>query len=79
MNIEIKKGVPVPKIDRGGKGRPMKYPWLEMEVGDSFDTGCDDPNRHFPSAGTVACARNGLKRKFTQRMVGGTLMVWRTE
>ena len=33
MAIKIDKGVPIPTDTRG---RPQKYPWREMEVGESF-------------------------------------------
>ena len=32
--IKIDKGVPIPKID--GLGRHHKYPWHDLNVGDSF-------------------------------------------
>jgi len=35
----IEKGIPIPKIKRG---RPPKYPFAEMEVGDSFFVHKDD-------------------------------------
>lgn len=33
--IAIRKGVPLPRRNGGGRGN-AKYPWHEMEVGDSF-------------------------------------------
>lgn len=33
---KIEKGFPIPVIDESSRGRPYKYPWLDMEVGDSF-------------------------------------------
>jgi hypothetical protein len=35
MTIKIEKNVAIPKINVGG-GNQRKYPWYEMEVGDSF-------------------------------------------
>lgn len=35
----IEKGIPIPKIKRG---RPPKYPFSEMEVGDSFAVSKED-------------------------------------
>lgn len=37
--MEIKKGVPIPKsrFGAGGAGRPSRYPFAQMEVGDCFD------------------------------------------
>ena len=34
--IEIEKGVPIPPIGNHGNGRVAKYPFGEMDVGDSF-------------------------------------------
>ena len=34
MTIKVDKDVPVPAYTR--VGRPSRYPWSEMEVGDSF-------------------------------------------
>jgi len=33
--IKIDKGIPIPN-NVSSKGRPTKYPWEDMEVGDSF-------------------------------------------
>lgn len=30
--IKAEKGIPIPRVSK----HPMKYPWNEMEVGDSF-------------------------------------------
>lgn len=34
--IKVDKGIPAPVVDERRGGRPYKYPWLGMEVGDSF-------------------------------------------
>lgn len=36
--MKIEKGVPIPEQ---GENRKMKYPWRQMEVGDSFFIECD--------------------------------------
>ena len=39
--IKVEKGIPLPEL--AGKGRALKYPWPEMEVGDSFAV---EPGKH---------------------------------
>lgn len=73
MNIE--KGIPIPK-DKYGRGRPVKYDWSEMDVGDSafFDS------KHAPSAQVSASTygrANG--KKFISRSQDGGRRIWRVE
>ena len=75
MTIEIEKGVPLPKRSRGpGRPRSGKYPFQQMEVGDSFLISNVASN-------SVACIsgrwakRTGFK--FSQRKVEGGYRVWR--
>lgn len=77
--IEIKKNVPIPKRTGRPFGSGLKYPWLEMEVGDSFDTGSSNNKRSFTTMGAKVAAGAGRHMKFTQRVVGDTVMVWRVE
>lgn len=71
--IQIEKNVPIPN---GAKPGP-KYPYWEMEVGDSF---------LFPSAAKIGSARSAtcriakqLGRKFTVRKTEKGLRCWRVE
>ena len=74
--FEIEKDVSMPKMP-GGKGGPRKYPWVEMEIGDSF----------FVSGKTAAifsahAVRAGItyRRKFSCRTDGERgVRVWRTK
>lgn len=34
--IKVEKGFPIPVVDETIRGRKYKYPWIDMEVGDSF-------------------------------------------
>ena len=34
--VEIKRGLPIPTVHGRGIGRPTKYPWRELAVGDAF-------------------------------------------
>jgi len=71
--IEIEKGIPIPN---DGRGRPSRYPWTTMDVGDSFfipgKTAHD-----FSGIASGAGFRTG--RKFTTRTVEGGVRVWRIE
>lgn len=72
--IKIEKGVPLP-VGRG------KYPWREMDVGDSFFvpdvTGVKLSAA--ASAYTIRCRSTGKPvPKFSVRNVDGGVRVWRT-
>lgn len=70
MKLAIVKGVPIPEMLYG---RPDKYPWKDMEPGDSFVL----PNY------TADLQRNVLRSahykgiKVTTRKEGTALRVWR--
>ena len=69
-NYVIEKNVPLAQT----AGAPAKYPFLEMEIGDSFLV----TDRARPQVG--AAAGNAGKfsgRKFTTRTVPGGVRVWR--
>lgn len=71
--IKVEKDVPVPLVD---KGRPPKYPWGQLEPGDSF----------FIRGGTPSIL-SGRKKKIerrygirlTIRTVDGGVRVWRVD
>lgn len=80
--FEIKKGVPVPL-----RGR-LKYPFSDMKVGDSFETGSDDvipkTKGHGASSRAYQAAYHFAKRhhpdwKFTARRSGEGFRIWRVE
>ena len=83
--FKIEKNIPLPP--RAGDGAPPKYPFLEMEVGDSFVIPADDPafrtrqggGRVHPAQNCFAYyAKRGLK--FASRsQPDGSMRVWRTE
>ena len=64
---EIEKGIERPKFGGG----PAKYPWRDMEVGDSFFT----PDGNARSIVTKAGKANGCK--FSSRKVEGGYRIWR--
>ncbi len=68
---KIEKGIPVPEM-----GEASKYPFSQMEIGDSFLI----PNKKTSQTGYMT-NKYALKygRKFVSRQVGNDVRVWRTE
>lgn len=70
--VTIERGVPVPQMRTG---RPAKYPWDKMGVGDSFSVSGKTLN------GIRSTARyhaNRLGREFRVATDGSGVRVWRT-
>lgn len=78
--IQIEKGVPVPTLNAVRR----RYPFAQMEVGDSFLVRADGQKARRARYGTVKkCAyvfteRHGAGRVFTVRQVDDGVRVWRT-
>lgn len=71
MKIKIESGIEVPEYRRG---RRAKYPFKEMEIGDSFEY----PNEKVRLAAASHAKRYGVK--FTVRKaLNGKYRCWRTE
>jgi hypothetical protein len=68
--VKIQKGIAVPPSKQGGE-KPEKYPWAEMEIGDSFliPVTEDMPKPWIKRASTVssASARYAKKKKADRR------------
>ena len=71
MSIEVESGVPIPEGNGG-----YKYPWLKMEVGDSFVCPDGTSAATFRNSAYAASVRFSPK-KFSVRAVGGVLRCWR--
>ena len=76
--IQIERGVPVPPKR---VGQIAKYPFHEMEPGDSFavDVGTDDPRRVVNRVNTAAQAwkrRHNPGAKFRLEAKGGVVRIW---
>ena len=56
-----------------GRGRTEKYPWAQMEVGDSFFVAWGNPASF--TAYWQAGIRHGMK--FAKRSVDGGVRIWR--
>jgi len=70
--IKVDRQIPIP--DYGRKPGPRrKYPWLEMEVGDSFLM----PKGRTPGS-QVHCASKRYDRTFMSRKTSKGYRVWRT-
>lgn len=75
MTYTVDKKVPIPKRF-GGKGAAVKYPWHELEVGDSFLVEGTEQRSVSSSAASFG-SRN--KMKFATRKEGNKTRVWRIE
>ena len=73
MNYKIEKAIEVPPIKTG---RYTKYPFHEMNIGDSFFA-IDIPAENLRSAASYFGLRN--KRKYMVRKVDGGVRCWRME
>jgi hypothetical protein len=71
--IEIEKGVPIPPTKKRSKSH-YRYPWREMEVGDSFYAEVDI----LPVRTNALHTGKLLGRKFYVRQDGTGVRVWRT-
>lgn len=74
---KIEKGVPMPRP-------PQKYPWADMEVGDSFLAECAPGERgtvgnRLRNAAERFIEVRGLDWKFRYRSVEGGVRIWRVE
>lgn len=72
---KIEKNIEIPRRCANSKGRPFKYPFNEMEVGDSFLTG--EPRSRI--SGAIGGYRKRHGCKFAARTVEGGVRVWRIE
>ena len=71
--LEIEKGVPIPEtLPRPGK--PGKYPFRSMEVGDSFVAPIEKKNSIYSSMSRIG---KNLGRKYSSERNEYTIRVWR--
>lgn len=79
--FKVEKGVEIPPARTTGTRRRAyaRYPFGEMEVGDSFFVDDDDPSTR---TRVMSAASERLKRcgtRFVTRAVDGGVRVWRVE
>lgn len=72
--IKAEKGFELP-TDKPRSGRPKKYPWLTMKVGESFFV--KSVATHYTAYS--AANRFYSPRRFIARKVAGGFRVWRTK
>lgn len=74
----IEKNIPIPS-GTGITGRRAKYPFGEMEVGDSLFI--DNEPRGSQSGASMASKQHGARygKKFTSRTEGNGVRIWRVE
>ncbi len=84
-DVKVDKGVPVP--DARAPGRPGKYPWEKMEVGDSFFVAGCRSSKSSRGSGTILNLsvprarypdRKWVSRKVVEGGVTG-VRVWRVK
>lgn len=73
MTVKIETGIPIPLEAANGKGR-RKYPWVELEVGQSF-LATGGAQKTIATGASVFSKRLG--RKFRTAKVAGGTRVWR--
>ena len=86
--FEIQKNVPIPE-SRGRHGRPNNYPFVDMEVGDSFAVAVGPEKtiasvqRQLRSVAVSFARRNASYQKYVTRALvedgtGVVVRIWRT-
>jgi len=73
MTLEINKGVPYPK------GRWRKYPFGDMEVGDSFLAECEKERFKSIGCSILVGAKRYQPKKFRIHRETGGIRCWRVE
>ena len=71
--IKIEKGIPFPRYTKNGRSTNRKYPWEEMEVGDSFFT----EKKVGTMASAAGHAGERLGMKFATKSENNGTRVWR--
>lgn len=75
MTFKIEKNIPLP--NKGGRGRPLMYPFDQMDVNDSFLIPKGVNAKSVSNAAGKYGKRHG--KEFTTREIGnGRYRIWRT-
>jgi len=85
--IELEKDIPLEMAMKDGQwmlGRPRKYPFDEMEVGESFKVECPPEKISYQRHRILVAARahseyHKLGRRYISRKVDGGCRIWRVE
>jgi hypothetical protein len=73
MKFKIEKDVPAPV------GRPSKWPFIHMEVGESVYIAGEDMNGHALRAARQVGFRSGGEKIFVGRLERDGIRIWRTQ
>jgi hypothetical protein len=71
-DFAIEKQIPLPK-----RHQPSKYPWKQMEVGDSFFVATDTKRKAIQFGAMASDTGKRLGCKFATRQVDGGIRIWR--
>lgn len=76
---KIERGISPPSPNRVGPGKPARYPWRELKVGESFLIPCTTPAEHSYYASQVLQSARSAKwdGKLTTRSGPNGVRVWR--
>ena len=79
-SIKVDSKIPFPKNPNGKRGRPTKYPWGDLETGDSFAVETWDAKRvnYYYQLGKSWAERNKPEVEFRPGKYGNQLRIWRT-
>jgi len=78
----IEPNVPLPNIPRGAPSSPIRYPWTDMKIGDSFFIPLVGKTLISIRSGLQIdlkkyCTQTGVKIKITTRSIDNGIRVWR--
>lgn len=81
-SFRIEHNVPLPTIPRGAPMLPIKFPWAELSIGDSFF--CPLVDKSVMSVRSMInidfkkyTTQTGIKMKVTTRAIDNGVRVWR--
>ena len=80
----IVKNKPLPPPARGpgsGGGRRGAYPFADMEIGDSFNSGIPSTKYQAAASFKANASQHGVRygKKFVTRVIDGEIWCWRAE
>jgi len=81
-SFKIEENIPLPTIPRGATSSPIKYPWAELKIGDSFFVPLVDKSIMTIRNGIIIDLKKfsnqtGHKIKITTRAIDNGIRVWR--
>lgn len=75
--IKIEKGLPMPRPNKR-HGGVRRYPWQEMEVGDSFFVPREGTSQKAIQALSCVTSKRWAPKRWATRTMPGGFRVWRT-